>query len=182
MLEKSIIAVQTEISLPEIYEGQADLGDVVAFLRQYGMKPTSFLPHGVRGHGFQLNGAATRTPIGLRGGGAFMQADMLFFKEPQYIVDNHEDAVRDLVKAIFIGIIHNYFDYCYACGTALLHIDRFSEIEFGSFKYKYADFVKEYLEQIKLYPELYPVKWTSVFQPGSQLRYDSDTIKKKILF
>jgi FkbM family methyltransferase len=176
ILESHVLAVQTEFSFQEIYEGQAAIDDIMRYLRGSGFRIAKLLPHGTRGHAFRLGEEVTRTPIGLRGGGAIIQADALFIKDPQYILDFHDDPSADMTKALFFGFILNYFEYSYACAKAIQRMD-LEGVNSTAVQFRYARFVAEYLKAIGEYPKIFPPVWTKVFASGSGERLHAAAIR-----
>jgi len=178
-LQSNTLAVQTEISVATIYEGQARFDDITDFLSRFGFQLFTIMPHALRGHGFPLGAGTTRTPIGLRGGGAFVQMDALYFKAPSCVLENHADPTGDLAKALFLGFAYKYFDYSYACAEALSLAPDRDVVLAQSSNFKYLEFVVSYLASAQAYRPIYPVKWTDVFQAGTRDLFSADRIRQK---
>jgi FkbM family methyltransferase len=176
VLQHHVLAIQTEFSFPDLYEGQAGIDDFIRFLSPLGFRIAKLFPHGTRGHGFYFNETAARTPIGLRGGGAVVQADALFIKEPQCILDHHTLPNLDLRKALFFGFIFDYFDYCYACAGAIKKLNDHG-VTANPTTLSYTKFVDEYLQAIDKYPSIFPPVWTDLFASGTAQRFDSSTTR-----
>jgi FkbM family methyltransferase len=176
LLERHVLAVQTELSFPEIYEQQAGFDDIVRVLRGAGFRLAKLFQHGTRGHGFCLNGKTTRTPIGMRGGGAVVQADAIFVKEPQHILDHHGDPGLGMTKALFFGFVFGYFDYCYACASGIPQL-KTKHVRAAASRFAYIRFVQDYLQAIREYPIIFPPVWSDLFAAGSAERYDAPTVR-----
>lgn len=176
LMSRNVLAVQTEVSFPKIYERQASLDEITDVLKQAGFRIALLNQHGLRGHGFNLFGKPTRTPIGLRGGGSVIQADAIYIKDPQFIIDRHDDPVSDLVKAIFLGFVLECFDYCYACADAIQKIP--DDRRHHSSSLRYVAFVNEYIEAVSKYPRIFPPVWTSMFAAVSGARREAAEIRR----
>ena len=172
-----MLALQTELSFTQIYEAQGGIDDIISHLRDHGFRFFGLQLHGPRGHGFRLGDRVIRTPIGLRGKGAVLQADALFVKEPQWILDNHSDPAVDLAKALFLGFVFEYFEHSYACAKAIMGIG-LHQVRSAAIQFRYARFVEEYLNSIEQYPILYPPAWTDIFASVTGKRMESSAARE----
>ena len=182
ILATSCVALQLEISLRPIYRGQSSFDRVVADASRLGFELARLLPHDVRGQGFTVQDRVTRTPVGLRGGGVTLQTDALFFKSPGAILSGHRTPMIDLIKGLFVGFVHSYFDYSYACAESVLRLAepaQRSALNAARERYAYVDFALGYLDEVERYPRVFPVTWTDVYAPGSDTPRSAEEIRAR---
>jgi len=182
VLSRSCIALQLEVSLRPIYQQQSTFDQLATDASRIGFELVRLLPHSARGHGFTVRDRVTRTPVGLRGGGVTLQADAIFFKQPDAILSTHSHPMIDLIKGIFISFVLSYFDYSYACAETFLRLadsSQRSALHEARERYAYIDFVLCYLDEVERHHRIFPVAWTDVFAPGSDKPRSSEQIRDR---
>ena len=115
-LRRSVIAVQAEISLYPLYDGQAELSDITRHLHDIDFWLADLVPHSRYSPSIALETGIVVPPIGFRRGGICLQTEAIFFKSPGAIMAHHADPALDLAKGVYIAIVlGNYsMSYCYA--------------------------------------------------------------------
>jgi hypothetical protein len=182
VLSRSCVAVQLEVSLRPIYRDQSTFDQVTRDASRLGFELARLLPHGDRGQGFTVGDRATRTPLGLRGGGVTLQADAIFFKTPDAILSGHANPMIDLIKGLFVSFVLSYFDYSYACAESFL---RLADPALRAYlsdardRYAYVDFALSYLDEVERHPRIFPVTWTDVFAAGSDKPRSTEEIRER---
>ncbi len=111
-------------------------------------------------------------PIGLRAkkGNNPNCGEIFFLKQPEAIIANHENPLLDLLKAAFISFVHFKLSDMYT------YIEKWEVLEGSSnflkenhSKKKYLTFIKEFMEVFKTYPQIYPLRFSTMF-PTSESR------------
>jgi hypothetical protein len=182
VLGESCLALLCEVSFLPIYLGQATFNDLCSEAGRLGYYFTQFAHHGLRGHGFTIGSEVLRTPIGLKGGGVQLQSDALYFKKPEAILARHRQPMIDLLKGIFVGFVYEYFDYSFGCAATFARCasrrDR-EALEAGRSGFAYLDFAARYLDELALYPRIYPVTWTQAFAADADSPRDTSATRER---
>jgi hypothetical protein len=156
-LRTKVISLQAEVSLFEIYAGQADLTQLVREAERGGFLLSHIFQLGAWVPSFSVQGRSIRPPVGLRSGGVALQADVEFFKDPNHILLYHANAQLDLVKATFLAVaLMNYsLSFCYSS-----LIDRRYLLELAAEaqgRRGYIDFVLAYSLALDKQPRILPI-------------------------
>lgn len=144
LLDTTVLAVQTEVEMHQLYEGQPLFGDICRFLAQYGfdfveLQPfTRWLPtkgkHGFRGQGYNMDGEA------------------LFLKRPE-AVKTSVGGVQ-LNKLAFIATIFGQFGCAQQCfETTGFEPNPQSQTSSPDQQRRYLDFVSRLAGAVALLPE-----------------------------
>ena len=166
ILSCATIAVMTEVSYIPIYEGQASSEEINQVLGRHGFDLVRVLPHGLRSRSFPDGDGVMRPPIGMRGGGLTAQGDLLYFKAPQAILEQHPAPAVDLAKACFLGFAYEYFDYAYACAKLIDRTGGVGQFQGRAKTRRYMSFVAEFIRCLDLYEGVHVPSWTQVFREG----------------
>ncbi len=105
-------------------------------------------------------------PIGLRAkkGNNPDCGEIFFLKKPEAIIANHENPLLDLLKAAYISFAH------FKLGDMYTYIEKWEVLEGSSnflnenhSKKKYLTFLKDFIEVFKTYPQIYPLRFSTMF-------------------
>ena len=149
-LRGQTLALQTEVSLFEMYEGQAGLPELMRAAEGLGFLATQVIPHGGWVPSFTLGGQPVRPPIGLRLGGMALQVDLVFFKDPKAILAQHADPQLSLVKAVFLAVALKNYSLSFIYGS---QVDRGFLAALPRGEKHYIDFVAAYLGALDRQPQ-----------------------------
>lgn len=115
-MSRGVIAVQAEVSLYRIYQGQADLAQICDHMNSLGYWLGNLMPHTAYVPSYTATGGRIAPPIGFRRGGIALQTNVVFFKDPRLVLNTHREPLLDLAKGVYISLaLGNYaLSYCYA--------------------------------------------------------------------
>ncbi len=111
-------------------------------------------------------------PIGLRGakGNSPIFGEILFYKNPKYIVANHPDPKLDLLKAAFIAFvqfhIQDAFEYLWEFETMSNSKEYLQQVQD---KKTYLKFLNLFMGISASYPNIVPLKYSTIF-PTPEMR------------
>ncbi len=148
-LREHALVLQAEVSLFEIYEGQASLDGILREAERQGFLATRVAQLGAWVPSFTLAGQPVRPPLGMRLGGMALQVDVELFKAPAAILAQHAEPQLDLVKAVFLAVALKNYSLSFAYGS---QVDRGFLAALPRGRKAYLDFVADYLAAVDRQP------------------------------
>lgn len=147
-----MVAVETEVWLQPMYDGQCLYPEVAAHLGRHGFDLAVFRPQ-------EIAGASCRTPIGLRGAGRAVAAEAVFLKRAAALPDRPEDLRP--VKLAFFGFLLDLFDETYSL-LQRLGRDRLARAREDAPGRRYVEFLCAYHEAASTCPGIFPLAFGDV--------------------
>jgi FkbM family methyltransferase len=114
LVERSLLAIRTEVEFMSIYRDQPLYGDVESYVRRFGFVPMGFLElHHWRRTTRLKHPKLSEGPIPYSKG-QMAHGDVLFFRDPQTMPSESDADIAHLLKAAFLAITYEYVDHAYA--------------------------------------------------------------------
>ena len=114
LLEKNILAIQTEVEFHPFYKGQALFGDISAYLYNHGFLLVNLAIFTQKNH--------IKAPYGFRGDGMPMDGEALFIKKPELLSEYNPKEELMLRKLVFISLCFGQLDIAARCIDKLKNI------------------------------------------------------------
>lgn len=106
-----VLCIQTEINFIDLYKNQTNFYDLFKFMKENGFYLIDFFDY--------KKGSMTRVPIDFRDNGQLIHSDVLFFRDPESILNSNQYSEEKkcimLIKLIFVSVINNNLDFAYYC-------------------------------------------------------------------
>jgi len=166
-LQSSVLAVRLEVEFQPIYKDQKLFGDLYGFMQSKGFRFVKFLEiHEMH---------PSREPLGLRAAGFDTFGEALFFREPQMLLAEADQAARylKLLKLTFIAICFEQLAFALTCLRQLGPVP--AELVSCLEGRTYAAFLAGLVERVEAHPKSFPPLFSQCYSfEQSRKRFDLD--------
>ena len=153
-IRNTVVAIATEVSFTQIYEGQPLFGEITEHLKESGFHLASL-------EIFNTESSSHRSPVGLRGKGFIQSGEALFLRKLSKY-DTIEEKITSQLKQAFITFCFGFYDQTFVILNDLSLKTIEEIVARDSDKVNYLLFLIELKKMSTSYPEMFPVKYSDI--------------------
>ena len=153
-INRSVVAIMTEVSFVRKYEKQPLFGEVTEYLRTIGFDLASL-------EVFKSQSLSDRTPIGLRGAGFPRQGEALFLRR-ETDLETLSDRTLSRLKKAFICFYYGFYDETFKTLSTVSNDELTVVVETDRNSVNYLKFLSGLKTLSERYAPVFPVKYSDI--------------------
>ena len=153
-IRNTVVAIATEVSFTQIYQGQPLFGEITDYLNEIGFHLASL-------EIFNTESSSHRSPVGLRGKGFIQSGEALFLRKLSNY-DTINEKITSQLKQAFISFCFGFYDETFSILNDLSFEAIEEIVSSDPDKVNYLLFLTELKKMSASYPEMFPVKYSDI--------------------